>query len=192
MRRISCWRVFPFDGAAAPNEPFTPEYAGTPQGAGRFDVPDLTPVLYLAESPEHAVAEVLQGLRNQRLDDADLIRFGHRLALTEVTLEIAGGDEILPDLCDPIVLGRHGVRPDVLSSSDFAQTRAIARQLFAAKCWGFRWWSGLFGDWHTIVLFHMRLSPGAIHFGIPEPLTLRSDALLGAARRLAIQVSPNE
>lgn len=191
MRRITCWRVFPYDETALPGEPFTAGFVAPNQGAGRFDIPDLTPVSYLAESPAHAVAEILQGLRNQRLDDADLIRFGHRFALTSVTIDISSKDEqrsILPDLCDPRMLTHYDIRPDILASSDFAQTRAAARRLFEAKCLGFRWWSALFGDWHAIVVFHTRLRGKSIRFGTPDPLTLQSAAVLEAARRLAIQI----
>lgn len=189
---ISCWRVLPYDPRASPAAPFTAEFLPPNQGSGRFDIPDLTPVWYFAESPVHAVAEVLQGLRNQRLDDADLVRFGHRLALTAVTLNISAQNQqhsILPDLCDPNVLSRHGIRPDTLASSDFAQTQAVARQLFLKKSRGFRWWSALFGDWHTVVIFQTRLRARSIRFDTPEPLSLRSASVLEAAQRLAIQIA---
>jgi hypothetical protein len=67
-------------------------------------------VLYLAESPEHAVAERIQPFRGQPLDAADLRAAGHALALVRVELPqgLATG---LADLCDPDVLSRLGIRP---------------------------------------------------------------------------------
>ena len=62
------WRVFPYDALAPAGAPFSAAWVPRGQGAGRFDVPDASPVWYLAESPVHAVAEVLQGLRGQTLD----------------------------------------------------------------------------------------------------------------------------
>lgn len=154
-------------------------------------MPELTPVWYLAESPTHAVAEVIQGLRNQSLDQADLVRFGHPLALVPITVTVAPRDADalgIADLCDPAVLDRFDIRPDVLASWDFTRTQQVARQLFHAGALGFRWWSALSGDWHTTVLFSARVVPGGIAFGMPAPLTLATDAVVDAARRLAIEL----
>lgn len=196
------WRVFPYDASAAPGAPFSADCIPTGQGAGRFDVPDLTPVWYFAESPDHAVAEVLQGLRNQALDAADLTRYGMPLALVHARLRLARSK--LPDLCDPVMLQAYGVRPDDLATMDFTRTRSIARALFRAGCAGFRWWSALGGDWHTTVLFHKKLNV-MVHgtpaellnaaryrsdllFGLAEPLTVSHGAVESAARRLSIAV----
>ena len=43
------WRVFPWDAAAKPGEPFSSSYVYPNQGSGRFDLRDV-PVLYLAET----------------------------------------------------------------------------------------------------------------------------------------------
>lgn len=68
------WRVFPWDAAARPGDPYTPQYT-LPAGAqtgGRFDLVHA-PTLYLAlENPAHALAEVLQSVRGKRQ-----IRAGH-------------------------------------------------------------------------------------------------------------------
>ena len=55
------WRVFPWDPAAKPGEPFSPSYVYPNQGSGRFDLSGKL-VVYLAESAVHAVAEKLQHL----------------------------------------------------------------------------------------------------------------------------------
>src|SRR5687767_3526364 len=68
------WRVFPWDAAAAPGAPFTPQYLRPPGLGtdGRFDLSD-TPTLYIAlDNPVHALTEVLRSLRGRRE-----IRNGH-------------------------------------------------------------------------------------------------------------------
>lgn len=185
------WRVFPYDTTALSRAPFAPDCIPSGQGAGRFDIPDLTPVWYFAESPEHAVAEVIQGLRNQTLDGPDLTRYGMPLALVDARLRVDNAK--LPDLCDPAMLQSYGVRPDDLASTDFTRTRSIARALFQAGCVGFRWWSALTGDWHTTVTFqarlHVKSRSAELVFGVPEPLKLVSAAVEGAVRRLSISIA---
>jgi hypothetical protein len=165
---------------------FTPEALPVGQGSGRFDLPNLTPVRYFAETPEHAVAEVIQGLRNNTLDAADLIRV-YPLALVEATLEPAVAARVL-DLCDPVQLVRLGTRPDHLASTDTAVSQRVARAVFLAGAPGFRWWSALTGDWHTIVLFDAALRPDMLRYARPEPLALGTPALVAAARRLQIGI----
>jgi hypothetical protein len=156
------------------------------QGSGRFDLAALTPVRYFAETPEHAVAEVIQGLRNQSLDAADLVR-GHPLALVEATLPPDTNTRVV-DLCDPAQLLQLNVRPDQLASGDVTTSQEVARTVFAKGAPGFRWWSALSGDWHTVVLFDVNLSKGALRYGPPAPLTLDAPALHAAARRLQIEI----
>lgn len=185
------WRVFPYDATAPSRAPFAADSTPSGQGAGRFDIPDLTPVWYFAESPEHAVAEVIQGLRNQTLEGPDLTRYGMPLALVDARLRADNAK--LPDLCDPAMLHAYGVRPDDLASTDFTRTRSIARALFEAGCAGFRWWSALAGDWHSTIIFDASLNAAReradLVFGVPEPLELTSSAVMGAVRRLSISVA---
>lgn len=83
----SLWRVFPWEGKAAMGAPFSPSFVPEPTGRGRFDLPGrLSPVLYLAETPEHAVAELLHPWRGRTLDGRHLSRSGRPLALVEVSL----------------------------------------------------------------------------------------------------------
>ena len=91
-RSRSLWRVFPYDPAAEPGAPFSAATVPRGQGAGRFDLPDVTPVWYFAASATHAVAETLQSLRGQTLDAADLDRAGHRLAQVEALLSVVERD----------------------------------------------------------------------------------------------------
>ncbi len=130
-------------------------------------------------------------MRNQSLDGADLTRFGHPLALVRATIRISASrskQAAFLDLCDPSVLSRYRIRPDTLAASDFVHTQAIAKRLFGTGCVAFRWWSALSGDWHTTVVLHTKLQRGELSFDTPEPLTLRTDAVVEAARRLAIRL----
>lgn len=90
----------------------------------------------------------------------------------------------LVDLCDPSELLRHGLRPDQTASRDRRVTQIIATTLHAAGHAGLRWWSALFGDWHTVVLF--RDLAGDLEFGAPEPLSLEHAAVREAMRALGI------
>ena len=179
------WRVFPWDPDADDDAPFSPSYVPPVQGKGRFDLPGVPAgVLYLAESPEHAIGETIQHFRGARLDSADLIVRGRPLALANVVLppQIRSG---IIDLCDPGVLAEAGIRPDRLASRNRAVTRQIASELHAEGRPGLRWWSALSGDWHTLVIFRDRLAE-APTYGRPESLTLTHTALLEAAGVLGI------
>lgn len=170
---------------------FSASCAPTNQSAGRFDIPHLTPIWYFGESPAHAVAEVIQGLRNQLLDAADLVRSRKPLALVQAELRapsIRSHTNGIADLCDPLVLSEFNIRPDVLASSNVRATHQIAEGLYKKRLKGFRWWSSLFGDWHTTILFERRLGKAQLRFGKPEPLTLETDAVVIAATRLTIRL----
>jgi RES domain-containing protein len=172
------WRVFPWDPAAKAGEPFSPSYVHPDQGSGRFDVSGKL-VVYLAETAVHAVAEKLQRFRGQKIDRKDLIESGHQLALVECRLELIK----LADLCDPAVLVKHAIAPDVLASREITKTQAVAGALYTAGFAGLRWWSALSGDWHTIVVFE-----GAVAYGEPEPLTVRHAVVQEAATALGFRL----
>jgi len=171
------WRVFPWDPKAAPGQPFSPEYVYPAQGSGRFDLKE-TAVLYLAESPEHAVAEKLQRFRGQKLAAYDLVESGHKLALVECVLSAALLKKVA-DLCDPQVLVKHALRPDLLASTMKARTQGAAKELYDSGYAGLRWWSALSGDWHTVVLFLDRAKE--LPYGPPTPLALDHPSLVEAA-----------
>jgi RES domain-containing protein len=175
------WRVFPWDPAAKSGEPFSPAYVYPNQGSGRFDLRDV-PVLYLAETAVHAVAEKLQRFRGQRIDRHDLEESGWPLALVECRLPL----QKIADLCDPDVLAKHHIAPDVLASRDLGKTQGVARKLHTEGHGGLRWWSALSGDWHTIVLFVDRVSAGDLDYGKPELLTLSHPAVTEAATALGL------
>jgi hypothetical protein len=181
---LALHRVFPWDRQAPAGAPFAPDHVPPQQGSGRFDLPD-SPVLYLGESPEHPVAEVLQGFRGRAFPDGALRRFGHPLALMRVTVpdDLASG---IVDLDDPARLLALALRPSDVTSDDRSRTREIAARLADGGATGLRWWSRLSGDWHGVVLFLRRAPIARLTFGAPEVLTRAHPAVTGACRLLAI------
>lgn len=180
------WRAFPWDPRAPGGEPYSPTFVPEPTGRGRFDLPSrLTKVLYLAESPAHAVAELLHPWRGRRIDARHLDRAGHTLALVEMRWS---GVDAPVDLCDPASLVALAVAPDLIASRHRAVTQPIARSIWAQGAPGLRWWSRFFGDWHTSVLFTARIPTDLLDPGEPEPLTVESPALAEAAGALGIEV----
>jgi hypothetical protein len=184
------WRAFPWNPSSQEGEPFSASFIPPLQGKGRFDLPGVPGgVLYLAETPEHAVAERIQHFRGQSLGPADLRVARHDLALVSVGLS-PQIRESLADLCDPALLLRYGIRPDETASRDRRTTQRIAADLHAAGHSGLRWWSALSGDWHTLALFRDRLDPTQPAYGTPEPITLEHPAVREAAHTLGIALEP--
>lgn len=204
------WRVFPWDSEGPPGGPFSPTFIPGASGHGRFDLPEVgARILYLAETPEHAVAEAIQGFRGGTLKEPDLRRAGKPLALCSV--QVTGDPHFrVADLCDPEVLAFHGIHPDHLACRTGPATRSVATMLRNQGFQGLRWWSAFHGDWHTTVLFGFGGDPtgdrgsdggtsgesdpgggtGTITVGASEPraLTLDTPALLEAAALLGMEV----
>lgn len=178
------YRVFPWDAAAVPGTPGAPDYVPPTQGSGRFDLRDGA-VLYLGESPEHAVSELLQGFRGRHFRDGMLRRFGDPLALVDVTLsdDLANG---IVDLDDPRELIRFGLLPSAVASDDRMRTRTIAAAVHDSGATGLRWWSRLSGDWHGIALFLSRVPTSALLLGRAERLTGAHAAVVAARRFLGM------
>jgi hypothetical protein len=189
---VALWRVFPWDPEAVPGAPFSPSFVPRPSGRGRFDLPaKLSPVLYLAESVSHGVAEHLHPWRGRRIGSRHLISSGHRLAAAAVRLP--DGAEAILDLCTAPGLVEANTQADRVASEDRATTQSIARAVWDGGSAGLRWWSRFHGDWHTAVLFVERWAfdgPKAgprVVFSDPVPLTLDSPGVTEAMRRLGIE-----
>lgn len=188
MSPATLWRVFPWDPRAAEGDRFSAAFVPMPQGSGRFDLPgNVRGVVYFAESPEHAVAEMIQQFRNHPdpLTDADLMRWGYRLALVSATLE----DTLWPrirDLCDPATLSAIGVTAEVPDFRDRRRTQGIAVDLHGQGIPGLRWWSAFWGEWHSVILFQDHLGPDAVSYGTPAPLDVTHPAVREAAALLDI------
>jgi hypothetical protein len=149
-------------------------------------------VRYLAESPEHAIGEVLSPFRGTDFRPAYLRQGGRQLALVEVTLGPSLVQRI-PDCTDPAVLSALGLRPDELAHHDRTLTQSLARRLHtrgaaAGDPAGLRWWSALTGAWHTTVVFTDREEPGEVGFGTPRHLQPSDPAVMRALAVLGIRV----
>ena len=184
------WRVFPWVPDARPGEPYSPQYLPPQSGQGRFDLPHEAGVSawYFAESPEHAVAEKVQDLRNRTLIDDFLFERGRRLALCSAH---APDVALVADLCDPAIPAGRSIPPDRLAYTERAVTQSIAHHLYQAadaELTGFRWWSALRGGWHTTVLFSDRVADEPLSFANPEALQLSTPAVAKAAEALGIEV----
>jgi len=164
---------------------FSPSYIPTGQWSGRFDLRDDPPVLYLAESGAHAIAEVLQEFRGRPFDRGFLRRGGLELATSEVTIPEAVARRIV-DLVDPATLSELGVHPDRLAHHERRVTQAIARQLHDAGHAGFRWWSSITGAWHATTLFASPEILARLTFGTPAVVAPGQPALLEALLLLGI------
>jgi len=182
------WRCFPWDPDARRGAPFSPSYLVTGQTVGRFDLHDRPPVRYLAESPEHAVGELLSPFRGTTFHPAYLRQGGRPIALVDVRLSPALLRRI-PDCTDPAVLTRLGIRPDELAHHDRTRTQAIARRLHGRRgTAGLRWWSALTGAWHTTVVFTDRERPREVTFGKPRLLAPADPEVARALSVLGIRV----
>lgn len=185
------WRVFPWNPAAPDGAPFSVRYVPPvgSQTGGRFDLGDQ-PVLYLAEQPEHALAELLQRFRGKPLRRGHLRRHDSRnpgtfypLALAEAYLPTEV-ESALPDLGEPAALNRLGIRPDHLASQDRRVTQAISRTLHDRGLPGFRWWSALTGDWHVTVIYLDHVNVHQIAYRAPDGLSLDHPVVRAMARLL--------
>jgi hypothetical protein len=144
-------------------------------------------VLYLAEAPDHAVAEWIQGYRGHILEPVDLVVEAKPLALVSFTLAESLRSRIV-DLCDPGALVELDLKPDSIASRQRQVTHAIAATIHSAGWRGLRWWSAFFGDWHSIVLFRDRLEAPLPH-SEPEPLRLGHPAVVEATGALGIEIA---
>ncbi|HUE95116.1 MAG TPA: RES family NAD+ phosphorylase [Longimicrobiaceae bacterium] len=188
MNPVPLWRVFPWDPSAAEGERFSAAFLPTNQGGGRFDLPgNPDGVVYFAESPDHAVAEMIQQFRNatDSLTNADLTRWGHRLALVGATLDAPMWPRI-PDLGEPTTLARLSLTAEMPALRDRRRTQRIAHAIHEQGNGGLRWWSSFWGEWHSVILFQDQLSAEGLTYGQPQPLDLTSAAVMDAAAQLDI------
>lgn len=185
---ISAWRVFPWNPRVADGEPFTAAFVPGGQAYGRFDLPgEDAGVRYYAESPEHAIAEKIVRLRNQSIDDADLLEFGFRLALVEVRIDVPTRTPVF-DLCSAESLRSLRIEPDETAFRDRRSTQGISQRIYDAGYVGLRWWSVFRGEWHTFALYTERVPSDRLRFEDPDPLTLDHPALRETADELGIAI----
>ena len=177
------WRAFPFNPEARAGEPYSVRSVAPAhrQTGGRFDL-GTVPVLYLGESPAHAVAEVLRRFSGRALSPALFGTSRFPLALVSVRVSLAVTSRLI-DLTDPRVLADLGVRPDTLALPEAgrAQTQAVSRQIYRLGAPGFRWWSAIHGGWHSTILYVDRVPLDSLDFGEPEVIDVHHRAVAEAA-----------
>ncbi len=188
MKEAPLWRVFPWDPRAEEGARFSAAFAPGGQGRHRFDLPgNALGVLYLAETAEHAVAEMIQAYRHstQPITNDDLTVWGHRYALVSVSLSADVWPRI-EDLCEAAALAGLRITADQPAYRDRRRTQEIASSLHARRHAGLRWWSAFWGEWHSIVLFRDQIPADAITFGTPVHLDHAAPPVVEAARLLDI------
>lgn len=192
------WRAFPWDREAPEGGPFSIRSVAPPhmQNYGRFDLHGRPSVLYLAQTPAHALAEVLRGLKRNpadpdryRVTSGDLTGAGNPRALVPVRLPPDLADRV-PDFGRGEVLERFGVRADELCSRERRVTQAAARRIYQHpdEVPGFFWWSAFHGDWHAMLLFLDRAPLDRLRFGEPRIVTMADPAVREAAEALGLEV----
>jgi hypothetical protein len=192
------WRAFPWDREAPEGGPFSVRSVAPPhmQNYGRFDLHGRPSVLYLAQTPAHALAEVLRGLKRNpadpqryRLCREDLVAAGNPRALVSARLPAELADRV-PDFGRGDVLERFGVRADELCSRERKVTQAAARRIYQHpdEVPGFFWWSAFHGDWHVLLLFLDRAPLDRLEFGDPRIVTVDDPAVREAAEVLGLDV----
>ena len=192
------WRAFPWDREAPEGGPFSVRSVAPPhmQNYGRFDLHGRPSVLYLAQTPAHALAEVLRGLKRNpadpqryRLSREDLVAAGNPRALVSARLPAELADRV-PDFGRGDVLERFGVRADELCSRERKVTQAAARRIYQHpdEVPGFFWWSAFHGDWHVLLLFLDRVPLKRLEFNEPRIVTVDDPAVREAAEVLGLDV----
>lgn len=179
--------MFPWSRAARPGEKFSPSFVPESGGTGRFDLPGER-ILYLAETPEHAIAEKVARFRGTPLKPSHLREYGLALALVSVEIPVATRAALV-DLCDPKVLRSLKIAPDRVAARERETTQAIAARVAEAGAPGLRWWSSFFGEWHGLVLFADRLPAGALEFGAPRIIAPDDPALATALAALGMRAA---
>jgi hypothetical protein len=179
-------RVFPWDPRApAGSSGHALHVPRDRQGGGRHDNPGSYGAVYLSESAHAALAETLAHLRGQILEDADLERFGLRLAVVALEGRLEGK---LCDLDDPRTLVRRRLRPSQVATRDRDVTQTWAETIFLARPAraGIRWWSTIESSWMHVTLFDRAMGALAIA-GEPEPLRAGHPVVREACRTLGIR-----
>jgi hypothetical protein len=156
------------------------------QGAGRHDIPSLDGVFYVTLNAASAIAENIQGFRNQSLTDTDFYIEEDKIqALAHIALAESAA---LVDLNDPAQLLKRHLKPSDIATGDRALTRRVCAQLHAEGVDGFLWWSSLEASWTNATLFQSRVKKKLKLMGPIQPLTTSLPSVREAAARLRIRM----
>jgi hypothetical protein len=183
---MDLFRVFDWDGKTLGKRDGGPLFVPRErQGAGRHDAPALYGAWYCSRQAMSAVAESVQYLRGQDLEDGDFLRAGTSKAL--VTLRLHAGLELV-DLDDPVELTRRHTRPSQVATLRRAVTQATAVSIFEAGAAGLQWWSVLEAEWTNVTLFHERALPHTTIATPPRLLSTKMIEVREACERMGIRV----
>lgn len=181
------YRVFFYGADAAEGQSGHPSYLYKPQGAGRWDNPDLYDAWYLAKSPEGAVGETFGDL-SKWTDSMFDTGTGLRRAMATFSIP---DDLSLFDFDDPSNLVRIGMRPSevVIRNKAARQRRAATlfgeRHVNGSRAWqGLQWWSYHRAHWTNIMLWSSTEEQAPLTLTDVQELTLASPAVVDAANVL--------
>jgi hypothetical protein len=155
------------------------------QGHGRHDNPDRYAALYLSDTPDSVVAELLRYLRRHDVSDTDLLSEGRSYSLAAI--DDAGVDGLL-DLDEPRSLAERKLRPSGVATRHRQLTRRMALDIYEEGVPGFRWWSTIEASWINVTLFVDRALPFLRVVGEAQPLTVSHPAVRAAAEMVGVRL----
>jgi hypothetical protein len=183
------YRVIFYNSAAAEGMDGHPLYLYRPQGLGRWDNPHLYGAWYLATVPEGAVGETFGNIPRCMNEMLEGPGGDQRRALATFSVS----DELsLFDFDDVANLRALGMRPSQVVIRNRAYTQSKAAAVFAAqhhdgrrKWAGVKWWSFHRPTWTNTMLWGTAADPVPLKVEDVEVLTMRTVALVDAARSLS-------
>lgn len=182
------YRVFLHDPQAAPGDSGHPTYIHRPQGAGRWDNPDLYDAWYLSLTPEGAIGETFGNIPTWSDEMID-----HPTGLRRALAVFSIPDELpIFDFDDPENLLHLGMRPTqvVIRNKTFTQNKAAVlhqeRYTDGSAQWaGLKWWSFHRPTWNNLMLWSTPAAPAPLKLQDIEQLTIATPTLIDAANTLS-------
>lgn len=173
-------RVVIHDLAAAAGRPGSATSLHRPQGASRWDNPELYDAWYFSTSAEGAVGETFGNLASWT---AEMLE--HPTGLRRALAIFSVPDDLpIFDFDDASNLTAIAMRPSQVVIRNAPYTQGKAAELFEAGTWaGVGWWSSHRPSWSNVTLWSPDRTPPAALESV-EPLGLSSPAVRDAARAL--------
>jgi hypothetical protein len=150
---VNAYRVFPHNPDAAPTEKGGALFAPR-SSVGRIDNPSLYAALYVADTPEAAIAETFGRLPLWR--PADFIH-ASGCVMTIATYTIPDTAQLC-DLDDITTLAKLGIHhPSRVITRDRSVTQAWAQRVYEQGAFaGVQWWCYYNPEWRSIALWDLR------------------------------------
>ncbi|WP_339618771.1 RES domain-containing protein [uncultured Salinibacterium sp.] len=186
------YRVFGYDPAAAIGGSGHPTYIFPRQTTGRWDNYDQYKIVYVAASPEGAIAEMFARIPewSDSMFDVGYLP-GGRFALA--TFSVPDGIS-LRDLDDANTLVEMSLRPTQVVIQNPSYTQGLALSIFrerrndGSKRWaGIRWWSAWKAQWPVMAIWIEPGEPFPLRLQSVEPLDVAHIAVVDAASSLVRQ-----